>query len=141
MKEVLIDFVALLALLVAAFVCGAKWQSGKDTDALTVAAQNVSTSASNADASNASLNALKAQFDDLKKKHDKALAEGKAALDGRDAQIATLASDVANRTETIRKLTRDQDDCKPLATVGICAAVASELWPAAKQAATDSASH
>jgi hypothetical protein len=135
------EFLALLALMAAFFMGGYLYRGDRDRDAMLASAHDAGACASSADASAASLKALQVRFDDLKKRHDDALAAATAALKQRDDDVAALSADAEKRTGELRRLTRDRDDCKPLASLGICAAVADELWPVPKQAAAAAAAH
>jgi hypothetical protein len=132
---------AFLALMAAFFMGGYLYRGDRDRDAMLASAHDVGACASSADASAASLKALQAKFDDLKRRHDAAIAAATAALKQRDDDLAALSADAEERIGEIRRLTRDRDDCKPLASVGICAAVADELWPVRTQAAAGTAAH
>jgi hypothetical protein len=60
-----------------------------------------------------------------------------AVIAGRDEEIKNLRAEAKARRDHIVETARADDDCKPLAQLPVCDAIADRLWPAPKQAGGD----
>lgn len=134
MNSTALEALALLALLALAAVLG--WAYRGDKDLAAIAATNASIAAclSGADAAAAALAKTQAKLQGLREQHDQALAAANTAIADRNAEIKTLNQAATDRANHIVQSPHDDPNCKALADLPVCAAVARRLWPVRPQA-------
>jgi hypothetical protein len=129
-----LEAIALGALLLLAGVIGWAWRGEKDQQELLVANASVATCSSAAGASAAALTTTQATLKNMRERHDTALADANRALAERSTQIQALNQVATDRATHIVQSPHDDPNCKALADLPICAAVADQLWPVRTQA-------
>lgn len=135
MKTAVVELLALGALLALMAVIGWSVRGGHDQQLLLDGAKSLSACEAGSHANDTTIESLKKQLADLRAQHDKALADANRTLGERDLRIKTLTDAATRRAGAIARAPHDDANCKALANLPVCAAVAGQLWPAATKAA------
>jgi hypothetical protein len=124
-----IELLALAALIALAGVIGWGMRGEHDQQQLLDNAKALSTCEAGNHANDSAIAALKTQLADLRAKHDQAVADAEHELVARDQQIKDLTDAATRRAGAIARSPHDDANCKALADLPLCAAVAGQLWP------------
>ncbi|MEP7041869.1 MAG: hypothetical protein ABI843_02335 [Dokdonella sp.] len=127
----------IVAALLFALGGSVGWYEGAEHKQAALTQQTVG-AATCVDASGAQQEVIKRYEAEARAERDERKRQADAidvVLKDRDAEIAKLRETASNHRNRILEAANADDDCKPLAAVPVCAAIADGLWPVVPDAA------
>ncbi|KAB2901266.1 MAG: hypothetical protein F9K31_02455 [Dokdonella sp.] len=125
----------VLLLAVCCFVAGWSSAGHRSRAALEQAQQQAAVCADQLRSKASAMEHVRSQLDDLRARHEAALAQATAALDAREAQMEALRAERDRRIYSIGRLVHDDPAVAALDRLPVPAALARQLWPASGQGA------
>jgi len=131
MKDFFGPLMLVVLLAVCCFVAGWAAASRGGRAALDKAQQDAAVCADQLRSKASAMDQVRGQLNDLRTRHETALAQATAALDGRDAQLQALRDARDRKLESIRKIANENVAVAALDRLAVPPALAHQLWPVA----------